>query len=135
MFLTYIFADRRDAAELERIGVIRDPGGKTVEFWCADEPFDDPTMTAILWEAQLCQRTFDEGMLRLAMAYAEPYTLKFKEGLTLENLRKVVQRRFGIQPLKQRLTHKGTILSRGQLSDQGVAKGSIIIVSERASIL
>ena len=69
------------------------------------------------------------------MAYANPCMLRFKQSLTLEQLRKVVQRRFAIEPLKQHLTHKGTVLTRGSLSGQGVGRGSVIIVSERIAIL
>ena len=131
-FINYVFADRRDAAALESLGIIRDPGGPTVEFWCADEVLEDNvTMQALHREALVCQSTLEQHQIRLAMAPREPIALKFKDNLTLECLRKFVHKRFGVAPVKQRLAHKGKILTRGALSEQNVRPGCVIHVTER----
>ena len=131
-FISYVFAERRDAAALESLGIIRDPGGATVEFWCADEVLEEnATMQALHSEALICQSTLEQHQIRLAMAPLEPITVKFKTSLTLECVRKVVHTRFGVAPVKQRLTHKGRTLTRGSLSEQSVGPGSVIRVIER----
>ena len=70
-------------------------------------------MQALHSEALICQSTFEQSQIRLAMAPREPITVKFKMSLTLECVRKKVHKRFGIAPVKQRLTHRGAALSRG----------------------
>ena len=131
-FINYVFADRRDAAALESLGIIRDPGGPTVEFWCADEVLEEnATMQALHSEALICQSTFERSQIRLAMAPREPITVKFKMSLTLECVRRLVHKRFGVAPVKQRLTHRGRTLSRGILSEQGVGPGSVINVTDK----
>ena len=72
------------------MGVIRHEGD-TVQFWCADEPLEHPTMKALLNEARLCRETHEKSQLRLARANEEPLMIKFKDTLTLENIRKIVQ--------------------------------------------
>ena len=131
-FISYVFAERRDAAALESLGIIRDPGGATVEFWCADEVLEEnATMQALHSEALICQSTLEQNQIRLAMAPREPIRLKFKDNFTLERLRKLVQKRFGVAPVKQRLAHRGRTLSQAILSEQGVGPGSVINVTEK----
>ena len=129
-FLHYVFHDVRDCAALETMGVIRHEGD-TVEFWCADEPMEDPTMKALLNEARLCRETHEKSQLRLARANEEPLMIKFKDTLTLENIRRIVQRRFRIKPVNQHLSMNGRVLSRGRLSEQGVRAGCVVVVAER----
>ena len=71
-FLHYVFHDIRDCAVLESMGVIRDQGD-CVEFWCADEPLEHPTMRALLREAKLCRETHEKSQLRLARANYKPF--------------------------------------------------------------
>ena len=130
-FLHYVFQDVRDCAALESMGVIRDHGGEAVEFWCADEPLQHPTMMALLNEARQCRESHEKSLLRLTRVDDPPLTTPFTRSLTLESLRKIVQRRFQIQPVYQQLTHRGRVLSRGVLSDQGVGPGCVIFVIER----
>ena len=133
-FLHYVFQDVRDCAALESMGVIRDHGGEAVEFWCADEPLQHPTMMALLNEARQCRESHEKSLLRLTRVEDPPLTTPFKRSLTLESLRKIVQRKFQIQPVHQHLTHRGRVLTRGVLSDQGVGPGCVIFVSERRLI-
>ena len=131
-FISYVFAERRDATALESLGVIRDRGGPTVEFWCAEEVLkENATMQALHHEALICQSTLEQHQIRLAMAPREPIRLKFKDNLTLECLRKIVHKRFGVAPVKQRLEHRGKTLTRGSLSEQSVGPGTVINVTER----
>ena len=135
-FISYVFAERRDAAALGNLGIIRDRGGRTVEFWCANEVLEDNAiMQALHSEALICQSTFEQSQIRLAMAPREPITVKFKMSLTLECVRRLVHKRFGVAPVKQRLTHRGRTLSRGILSEQGVGPGSVVHVTERCENL
>ena len=131
-FISYVFAERSDAAALEHLGIIRDRGGRTVEFWCADEVLENnATMQTLHSEALICQSTLEQHQIRLAMAPLEPIRLKFKMSLTLECLRKLVHKRFGVAPVKQRLAHRGKNLTRGPLSEQNVGPGCVIHVTER----
>ena len=82
-------------------------------------------------EAALCRDTYHANEIRLAMYYSAPTTIKFSDKLTLQNLRKVVEKRFHIKVHKQMLTHKNKQLFRGTLCEQGVGRGSVIMVSER----
>ena len=135
-FISYVFAERSDVPALEHLGIIRDIGGRTVEFWCADEVLEDnATMQTLHYEALICQSTLEQHQIRLAMAPLEPITVKFKSSLTLECVRKKVHKRFGVAPVKQRLTHRSRTLSRGILSEQGVGPGSVVHVTERCENL
>ena len=124
----------RDCAALETVGVIRDRGGDTVEFWCADEPLEHPTMMALLNEARQWRESHEKSLLRLTRVEDPPLTTPFTRSLTLESLRRTVQRKFRIQPVHQHLAHRGRVLTRGVLSDQGVGPGCVIFVSERRLI-
>ena len=131
-FISYVFAERRDAAALESLEIIRDRGGPTVEFWCADEVLEEnATMQALHSEALACQHTLEQSQIRLVLAPRTPITVKLKMSLTLECVRRLVHKRFGVAPVKQRLTHRGRTLSRGILSEQGVGPGSVINVTEK----
>ena len=133
-FLHYVFQDVRDCVALETMGVIRDRGGDTVEFWSADAPLEHPTMMGLLNEAKLCRESHGKSLLRLTRVDVvddPPLTTPFTRSLTLESLRRTVQRKFQIQPVHQHLTHRGRVLSRGVLSDQGVGPGCVIFVVER----
>jgi len=57
--------------------------------------------------------------------------VKFKETLTLEHVRRIVQKQFSIKLHKQLLTHKGQILSRDVLSEQDVGASSVKLVCDR----
>ena len=129
-FLHYVFHDVRDCAALETMGVIRHEGD-TVQFWCADEPLEHPTMRALLHEARLCRETHEKSQLRLARANYEPLMIKFKDTLTLENIRRIVQRRFRIEPVNQHLSLNGKVLTRGLPCEQGVGAGCVVVVAER----
>ena len=88
-------------------------------------------MQALQSEALICQSTLEQHQIRLAMAPLEPIRLKFKMSLTLECLRKLAHKRFGVAPVKQRLAHRGKTLTRGSLSEQSVGPGAVINVIER----
>ena len=133
-FLHYVFQDVRDCAALESMGVIRDHGGEAVEFWCADEPLQHPTMMALLNEARQCRESHEKSLLRLTRVDDPPLATPFTRSLTLESLRRTVQRKFKIQPVHQHLTHRGRVLTRGVLIDQDVGPGCVIFVSERRLI-
>ena len=129
----YIFEDRSIVAQpLESLGIIRDIGDSTVQFWCADACLKtEPMMQAMLNEATLCRDTYQANEIRVAMHYSSPTTVKFTDRLTLQHLRKVVEKRFQIKVHQQILTHKNRQLIRGSLTEQGVGRGSVIMVSER----
>ena len=129
----YIFEDRSIVAQpLESLGIIRDIGDSTVQFWCADACLKtEPMMQAMLQEAILCKDTYEANEIRVTMHYSSPLTMKFTDKLTLQHVRKRAEKRFWIKIHKQVLTHKGQQLVRGNLWEQGVARGSVIIVSER----
>ena len=129
----YIFKDRSIVAQpLESLGIIRDIGDSTVQFWCADACLEtEPMMPAMLNEATLCRDTYQANEIRVAMHYSSPTTVKFTDKLTFQHLRKVVEKRFHIKVHKQILTHKNKQLFRGILSEQGVGRGSVIMVAER----
>ena len=133
-FLHCDFQDLRDCAALESMGVIRDHGGEAVEFWCADEPLEHPTMMALLNEARQCRESREKSLLRLTRVDDPPLTIPFTRSLTLESLRKIVQQKFQIQPVHQHLTHRGRVLTRGVLIDPDVGPGCVIFVSGRRLI-
>ena len=129
----HIFEDRSMVSRpLEALGVIRDGGDSTVQFWCADACLKtEPMMQAMLHEAILCKDTYEANEIRVTMHYSSPLNMKLTDKLLLQHVRKRVEKRFHIQIHKQRLTHKGQELFRGSLCEQGVGRGSVIIVSER----
>ena len=129
----HIFEDRSMVSRpLEALGVIRDGGDSTVQFWCADACLKtEPMMQAMLNEATICRDKYKANEIRAAMHYSSPTTVKFTDKLTFQHLRKVVEKRFHIKVHKQILTHKNKQLFRGILSEQGVGRGSIIMVAER----
>ena len=128
----YIFEDRKLVSQpLEALGVIRDIGDSTVQFWCSDACLETEQMMQImLREAEVCRDTYQANEIRVAMHYSSPTTVKFTDKLTLQHLRKVVEKRFHIKVHKQMLTHKNKQLVRGVLCEQGVGRGSVIMVSE-----
>ena len=129
----HIFEDKSMVSRpLEALGVIRDVGDNTVQFWCADACLKtEPMMQAMLHEAILCKDTYEANEIRVTMHYSSPLSMKFTDKLTLQHVRKRAEKRFRIKIHKQVLTHKGQQLVRGCLCEQGVARGSVIIVSER----
>ena len=129
----HIFEDKSMVSRpLEALGVIRDVGDNTVQFWCADACLKtEPMMQAMLHEAILCKDTYEANEIRVTMHYSSPLSMKFTDKLTLQHVRKRAEKRFWIKIHKQVLTHKGQQLVRGCLCEQGVARGSVIIVSER----
>ena len=129
----HIFEDRSLVSQpLETLGVIRDLGDSTVQFWSSDACLKtEPMMQIMLKEATLCRDTYQANEIRVAMHYSSPATVKFTDRLTLQHLRKVVEKRFQIKVHQQILTHKNRQLIRGSLSEQGVGRGSVIMVSER----
>ena len=135
MFL-HIFEDKSIVSEpLETCGVIRDAGGSTIQFWCADACLHtEPMMQYMLNEATRCRDTYEANEVRITMNYSSPLVMKFTHKLTLQQIRKRVEKCFNIKVHKQMLTHKGHQLIRGPLCEQGVHRGSVIIVSERATI-
>ena len=132
----HIFEDKNIVSEsLEAFGVIRDAGGNTIQFWCADACLKtEPMMQYMLNEATRCRDTYEANEVRIAMHYSSPLVMKFTDKLTLQQIRKRVETCFKIKVHKQMLTHKGHQLVRGLLCEQGVHRGSVIIVSERATI-
>ena len=131
----HIFEDKSIVSEpLEAFGVIRDAGGNTIQFWCADACLKtEPLMQYMLNEATRCRDTYKANEVRIAMNYSSPLVMKFTDKLTLQQIRKRVEKCFNIKVHKQMLTHKGHQLVRGLLCEQGVHRGSVIIVSERAT--
>ena len=129
----HIFEDRSLVSQpLETLGVIRDLGDSTVQFWSSDACLKtEPMMQIMLKEATLCRDTYQANEIRVAMHYSSPATVKFTDRLTLQHLRKIVEKRFQIKVHQQILTHKNRQLIRGSLSEQGVGRGSVIMVSER----
>ena len=132
----HIFEDKSIVSEpLETFGVIRDAGGSTIQFWCADACLHtEPMMQYMLNEATRCRDTYEANEVRITMNYSSPLVMKFTDKLTLQQIRKRVEKCFNIKVHKQMLTHKGHQLIRGPLCEQGVHRGSVIIVSERAII-
>ena len=117
----YIFEDRSIVAQpLESLGIIRDIGDSK-----------GSSGVQMLNEATLCRDTYQANEIRVAMHYSSPTTVKFTDKLTFQHLRKVVEKRFHIKVHKQILTHKNKQLFRGILSEQGVGRGSVIMVGER----
>ena len=131
-----IFEDKRIVSEpLEAYGVVRDDGGNSIQFWCADACLKkEPMMQYMLDEAMRCRDTYEANEVRIAMHYSSPLIMKCTDKLTLHQVRKRVEKRFHIKAHKQILSHKGHQLVRGPLCEQGVHRGSVIIVSERATI-
>ena len=128
----HIFEDRSLVSQpLEDLGVIKDVGDSTVQFWSSAACLKtEPMMQMMLREATLCRDTYQANEIRVAMHYSSPTTVKFTDKLTLQHLRKVVEKRFHIKMHKQMLTHKNKQLVRGVLCEQGVGRGSVIMVSE-----
>ena len=129
----HIFEDKSIVQRpLEELGVIRDVGDSTVQFWCSDACLKtEPMMRAMLNEAKICRDTYEANEIRVAMHYSWPLKMKLTDRLTFQSLRRRVEKHFQIRGHRQILTHKGQQLFRGTLSEQGVARGSVIIVSER----
>ena len=88
-------------------------------------------MQAMLNEAKICRDTYEANEIRVAMHYSRPLKMKLTDKLTFQSLRRRVEKHFQIKGHRQILTHKGQQLFRGILSEQGVARGSVIMVSER----
>ena len=128
----HIFEDKTKIAEpLEALGVIRDVGDATVQFWCADACLQtEPMMQAMLNEAKYCRDNYEANEIRVAMHYSSPLIMKLTNKLTLVHVRNRVEKCFQIKTHKQVLTHKGQQLFHGLLWKQGVTRGSVIIVSE-----
>ena len=91
-------------------------------------------MQYLLNEATRCRDTYEANEVRITMNYSSPLVMKFTDKLTLQQIRKRVEKCFNIKVHKQMLTHKCNQLIRGPLCEQGVHRGSVIIVSERAII-
>ena len=129
----HIFEDKSIVEKpLEELGVIRDVGDSTVQFWCSDACLKtEPMMRAMLNEAKICRDTYEANEIRVAMNYSRPQKMKLTDRLTFQSLRRRVEKHFQIKGHRQILTHKGQQLFRGTLSEQGVARGSVIIVSDR----
>ena len=129
----HIFEDKSIVEKpLEDLGVIRDVGDNTVQFWASDACLKtEAMMQAMLNEAQNCRDTYEANEIRVAMHYSRPLKMKLTDRLTFQSLRRRVEKHFQIRGHRQILTHKGQQLFRGTLSEQGVARGSVIIVSER----
>ena len=129
----HIFEDKSIVEKpLEDLGVIRDVGDNTVQFWASDACLKtEAMMQAMLNEAKICRDTYEANEIRVAMHYSRPLKVKLTDRLTFQSLRRRVEKHFQIKGHRQILTHKGQQLFRGTLSEQGVARGSVIIVSER----
>ena len=131
--ILHIFEDKSIVQRpLEELAVIRDGGDSAVQFWCSDACLrTEPMMQAMLNEAKICRDTYEANEIRVAMHYSRPLKMKLTDKLTFQSLRRRVEKHFQIRGHRQILTHKGQQLFRGTLSEQGVARGSVIIVSER----
>ena len=128
----HIFEDKSIVEKpLEDLGVIRDVGDNTVQFWASDACLKtEAMMQAMLNEAKICRDTYEANEIRVAMHYSRPLKMKLTDRLTFQSLRRRVEKHFQIKGHRQILTHKGQQLFRGTLSEQGEARGSVIIVSE-----
>ena len=129
----HIFEDKSIVEKpLEELGVIRDVGDSTVQFWSSSACLrTEPMMQAMINEAKICRDTYEANEIRVAMHYSRPLKMKLTDRLTFQSLRRRVEKHFQIKGHRQILTHKGKQLFRGSLSEQGVARGSVIVVSER----
>ena len=85
----------------------------------------------MLNEAKVCRDTYEANEIRVAMHYSQPLKIKLTDKLSFQQLRKRIETNFHIKGHRQILTHKGKQLFRGTLSEQGVARGSVIMVYER----
>ena len=132
MFLHIFEGPTRVAVHLEELGLIRDSGKGTVELWCAADSMKEPMMQMMLEEARQCRDTYEWNQIRVAKTYSSPLVMKLRSTLTLQELRQIVEKKFGLKPGQQILQHKGQVLcKRGLLYDLGVRRGSVIRVSER----
>ena len=129
----HIFEDKSIVQRpLEELAVIRDGGDSAVQFWCSDACLrTEPMMQAMLNEAKICRDTYEANEIRVAMHYSRPLKMKFTDRLTFQSLRRSVEKHFQIMGHRQILTHKGNQLFRGILCEQGVGRGSVVLVSER----
>ena len=127
----HVFADMRDELQLRVFGVIRQQE-QTVELWAADEPLKaSPTMRALIDEAQRCLDVYDKGGLNLLLSGVVPVVIPYKKHMTLESLRKLVERATTVPAAKQVITHLGTVVKRGSLADQNITKGACLVVKPR----
>ena len=127
----HVFADMRDELQLRVFGVIRQQE-QTVELWAADEPLEaSPTMRALIDEAQRCLDVYDKGGLNLLLSGVVPVVIPYKKRMTLESLRKLVERATTVPAAKQVITHLGTVVKRGSLADQNITKGACLVVKPR----
>ena len=127
----HVFADMRDELQLRVFGVIRQQE-QTVELWAADEPLKaSPTMRALIEEAQRCLDVYDKGGLNLLLSGVVPVVIPYKKRMTLESLRKLVERATTVPAAKQVITHLGTVVKRGSLADQNITKGACLVVKPR----
>ena len=132
MFLPIFEASTEVARHLEELGLIRDSGKGTVELWCAADSMKEPMMQMMLEEARQCRDTYEWNQIRVAKTYSSPLVMKLRSALTLQELRQIVEKKFGLKPGQQILKHKGQVLcKRDLLYDLGLRRGSVIRVSER----
>ena len=129
-FAHRVFSDKRDELMLQCMGVIREKGDN-VEFWCADDPLDHPTMQALLDQARRCREVYESGCFQVVMVEHAPLVFRFRHCVTLELLRNSAHRHFRIAAGKQRLEHLGHPLKIGALCDQGIGPGSIVCLSRK----
>ena len=104
----HIFEDKSIVEKpLEELGVIRDVGDSTVQFWCSDACLKtEPMMRAMLNEAKICRDTYEANEIRVAMNYSRPQKMKLTDRLTFQSLRRRVEKHFQIRGHRQILTHR-----------------------------
>ena len=114
---------------LANMGVIRERGGE-IQFWCADEPMEHPTMKLLLDYASVFKRVAASRSFHVFMENQLPIVLKL-HSVKMEHIRAIIHRRGGGSPTPPLLLHLGRPLRNGMLADQGIQPGSVIQVFKR----
>ena len=131
-FAYVILPDKLQEKLLIHMGVIRE-GQRDVQLWCADEPLENPTMRLLLDYATRFLQIATSGCFHIIMENEVPMTVKLK-GVKKEDLRRLIDRRWHLPPLKQLLLHVGRPLQNGPLADQGISPGACARVFNRDSL-
>ena len=129
-FASVILPEQVQETMLWQMGVLRQRADE-VQFWCGDEPMENPVMQALLEYARTFREIAEAGDFQINMTGETPIVIKLR-GAKRDDVKRLVEKRWHIPPSKQVLVHLGRPLKQGLLDDQGLPPGACVQVSRRA---
>ena len=76
---------------------------QAVEFWCADESFRHDMMQAMLQEAGRTRKVYEDNAFQLWTEGATPLVFPWTAKITLDYMRRLIERHMRIPKARQRL--------------------------------